>query len=315
MPEGSLRDLHLDQDQVARAASFLEAYAETANAELVRGMPAPQGRGETRALKSKQHSGPVQFRYEHEPLFTLAADTASAFRDAAQWLIYLDVARARKTLARAARVFISMGQPYGMYLLAVAGEWATDPMYEILGDALAGLHLISSGGDTRQMLMPALLHPQQQAYLLLAAGGSQAIPRDSEAPWLLAMEESPHARGVVPVGSLGTPIRRLWDVARQLFLGVPDVSVIGRHLAEMSRAYAETIELAQVNDHLWRHAAAPVDVGDLDIAGIAALTARLVGADGLRDAVLGSVEGRLAAVALAPIEAGIALASDERRGQ
>lgn len=47
----------------------------------------------------------------------------------------------------------------------------------------------------------------------------------------------------------------------------------------MARQYSETMALAQVNRYLWRNAAPPVDVGDLDIAGIAALLVRAFGSD------------------------------------
>jgi hypothetical protein len=75
----------------------------------------------------------------------------------------------------------------------------------------------------------------------------------------------------------------------------------------MSERYAESIELARVNDYLWNHAAAPIDAGDIDIAGIVALTVSRFGADRV-GAVLRNVDEQLSPLARTPIEVAMELA-------
>ena len=59
-----------------------------------------------------------------------------------------------------------------------------------------------------------------------------------------------------------------------------DLELVTRHLlVAFARHYSETIELAMVNQHCWAHAAAPVDVADLDLVGISALATRVWGED------------------------------------
>jgi hypothetical protein len=167
----------------------------------------------------------------------------------------------------------------------------------------------NSPREVQRGLREALRHPQQQAYLLLAGAGS---PTAAEAfPDLLrnVMYQSPNRDGVLPVGSLGTPVRRFWAIAQALASGDSyEVNTIGRHLAAMANSYAETMSLAQVNRYVWANAAAPVDVGDLDIAGIAALSARRYGAKPLLESMANSFVNE---IGMAPVRAGIDLAAEE----
>jgi hypothetical protein len=172
--------------------------------------------------------------------------------------------------------------------------------------AVAGLQRGDEPAGTR---WPALRYPQQQAYLMLAATGGESVGQLAETVSAV-LDASPHATGVVPVGALGTPIRRLWDVAAHLLARQPgSPEVIAGHLAGMAFRYAEAMSLAQVNTHLWRHAAAPVDVGDIDVAGVAALAAHRFGADTLLGSVRqAGVSAERDPIAMAPIEAGAAMA-------
>ncbi len=78
------------------------------------------------------------------------------------------------------------------------------------------------------------------------------------------------------------PLRQLreglWDTARHLYRAERrSVDVVASHLAGMCDRYGESMELARVNNFLWRHGAAPVDVGDIDLTGITALAVRRFG--------------------------------------
>src|SRR4051812_40112283 len=116
MPARVLRDLDLDEGQVASAADFLELYAEGAVEEL----DALTATAPALHADDPGAGGPA---LADDPAFAVAADAASAFREAAQWAMYLDPAHAGRLLARAGELFYQMGLPYGMYLMVVAGDW------------------------------------------------------------------------------------------------------------------------------------------------------------------------------------------------
>jgi hypothetical protein len=295
--------MDIPEEQVRYTTNFLEAYANTVLSEL-NDLVDTDENGEA--------SADLRSLITEEPVFNVAADAATTLRELGQWLLYLNPERARDALRRSGELFYAMGQAFGMYLMVVTAELDQEPSHDLFSQPLTVLTRIQKDGGLSETAWDSLRHPQQQAYLVLAASGHPTVNRNRDFSNRLdeVLEASMHARGVVPVGALGTPIRRLWDVARHLHNTGPDaVQVIARHLSEMCRRYAETMELAQVNSHLWNHGAAPVDVGDIDIAGIAAMAARQHGADvllgALGDAGLLPDRDR---IALAPVEAGLALA-------
>jgi hypothetical protein len=137
--------------------------------------------------------------------------------------------------------------------------------------------------------LPApLRHPQQQAYLLLAAGLVGLVSRsgrnrdDSSLAEILTplLRQSPHRRGVMPIGSLGTPLGTYRDCSEKLLLARDSAegaaAIIG-HLSTLLANYRETIDQAMVNRRLWFNGASPVDVVDLDIVLVTIGTIRRLG--------------------------------------
>jgi hypothetical protein len=288
-----LEEMGLTEAQVRTTVRFLEAYANTGLREL-----------QAVISESNRNPGHPHEALLAEPAFTIAVDTATALCDAGRWMLYLEAGAARSLLRRAGRQFLDIGQPYGAYLIETADSDDAPPYAEMLRRLTDWTVDISR--------WPALRHPQQQAYLMLAVAGS-AQSDEFRQQAITVLEASPNANGAVPVGALGTPVRRLWDIARHLILAQPNsADVVAGHLASMARRYAETMALAQVNERLWRHGAAPVDVGDIDIAGVAALATRRFGAEAM---ARGTREAGLSAerdpIALAPIEAGMDLVSPD----
>ncbi|QUQ65563.1 hypothetical protein [Kutzneria sp. CA-103260] len=297
-----LESLGLDPGQVRNAIRFHRAYAETALAEL-------ESAGSDDA----------------DLAFTLRADAASALREAAQWALLLDPVPATRLLRRAGDQFLQLGQAFGAYLevLAGGGKRGADPV--VLAQALRDMsdRPRDDVEDEYQPMPEIRFQQQQQAYLVVAASAvaTQADGRaDADRAYSSRdvlgsalgenLETSAHSTGVLPVGSLGTPIHRFWSVARNL-LGDSgqDVFEIARHLVAMCQAYEEAISLARANDYLWRNGAAPVDIADLDIAGISALTVRRFDGDRLEAALADATLGRgLSPIARVPFELGISLA-------
>jgi hypothetical protein len=237
--------------------------------------------------------------------------------------MYLSPQAAVEAMREAGELFLRLREPFGCYLLAVAGAAG----YPAMGDAVdITLTAIADGprpdrydshpdddGDADASRADDVVlhwqHPQQEAYLVLAA--SSTADQDSPTALLLGevLQGSPHREGAASIGALGTPIHRIWDIALRLWrAGRPgtsaseDAAAVVEHLTAMSRRYAETMRTAQGNAYLWRHGLSPVDVGDVDIAGIACLAARR-----FYPGLLLDVAGPLDPIAAAPIRAGLAL--------
>ncbi|WP_439376655.1 hypothetical protein [Amycolatopsis lexingtonensis] len=304
-----LEYLGLDPEQVSATVRFHEAYARTAELELESVYPAKSSRDRPR---------------EDDLMFALIADAASAWREAGQWALLVDPVRASRLLQRSGNLFRRLGQAFGMYLGVVATGRRYDADHGVLARAIrqaSDLPYRAADSEEAAGPMPGIrFQQQQQAYLVLTAGAiasraepSATYPEEFEPltePLADMLASSPHRSGVLPVGSLGTPIHRFWSVAEHLLLGTRgDAHEIAKHIVAMCRSYEETISLAQTNTYLWRHGAAPVDVADLDICGIAALTTRAFGPDTLLDALAEVPGGReLSPIGRVPIELGTVLA-------
>jgi hypothetical protein len=230
-------------------------------------------------------------------------------REAAQWAMFFDRARARRLLVTSASYFVEDGHAFGIFLMTALGERPSRGVFRQGIDRLAVLHGTPPPFGEPGDVPPALQHPQQQAYLLLACAGVPEVAGEYGEILGGLARRSPNRVGVAPMGAMGTPIRRFWDIALHLLDGNAQSGprAVANHLAAMSERYAESIELAMVNDYLWNHAAAPVDAGDIDIAGIVALAVSRFGADRV-GAVLGDVGGRLSPVARIPIEVAVEVA-------
>jgi hypothetical protein len=280
MASGQLEALQLNREQVEIAADFFEAYAEHAL-----------------SLTERENDSEASLM-----------DAASSLRVAGQWAMLLDPRRAANLLGRSADLWNSMEYGFGTFLLT-----AFAPRRVNRDDVIRRINEIArlsfSNGASRdlpdedQSALEPLRHPQQQAYLLLAAA-SMARRLDLPSELLRGvLEQSPHSRGVVPVGALGTPIRTYWSIAKNL-LGDNDeetAALVASDLAGMAAAYAEAIDSAMANERLWFNAAAPVDAGDTDTTAIALIAAQRLGSE-LTQAHLREAMEDLRPVARVPLE-------------
>jgi hypothetical protein len=298
MATAHLRRLRLDPEQAQSVTDYLESYANTTGRELEDIL----GDSGTRRVEA---DGPERADVQWE----LTVEMASALREAASWAMYLDVSRARSLLQRAGYWYQTAGLAFGSFLLTIAGS---PPMNEFSRDIamLARLHGQpdeSEGPESpnsryRVEIPSSLYHPQQQTYLLLACAGMADRLDDSRRQLIVPEEEadprgrlraiaaeSPNLLGVLPFGSLGTPVRVAWDIGVHLLRrrNNDSLDVVARQLAGLYRRYGEMMNLAMVNDHLWEHAAAPVDVGDVEVMGITALCISHFGRNDIAEAVIG----------------------------
>jgi hypothetical protein len=274
-----LQTLQLQPNQVGIAADFFESYASfilSSSAEVT----------DERTL----------------------ADAASSLRAAGQWAMFLDPERAVRLFTASAEIWHRIGHGFGTFLLAAFApdKLDRDEMISRLAPLAQPYIGRRTGFSEPQELPEPLLHPQQQVYLLLAETG---LSRQMDLPARILRpfaDQSPHRRGVVPIGSLGTPMRVYWDIARH-FLDEEDdqtATLVARDLADMARTYAETIDSAMANQRLWFNAAAPVDVGDIDTAAIAMIAGRRLGFNLTREH-LQSAANDLESIERVPVELAI----------
>jgi hypothetical protein len=271
-----MRTLQLEPAQVRTATDFFEAYASHALSS---------GRADEEAGDASSS--------------TYLLDAASSLRAAGQWAMLFDARRAARLLAAAAQIWQTLGYGFGTFVLAAVAPRQldrrnTNDRLRQLAQQYTQDRAVPSI-STQQVPEP-MLHPQQQAYLLLAC--ASLWRRFDLEPGLLRIiiDQSPHRRGVAPIGALGTPLRQYWDIARR-FLDSSDeesARTVASDLARMAGAYAEAINSAMANERLWFNAAAPVDVGDIDIVAIALVSAGRLGPD------LTKAHLRLAAESLDP---------------
>lgn len=265
-----LESLRLNPERVRSVTDFLESYANTTGREL-------ENSGPQKATENDAGQTDISW--------TLTMDMASALREAASWAAYFDVGRALRLLRRAGVLYQQAGLAFGSFLLTVANSIQVEELFRDI-TLLAQLHGQSDTSEAAE-IPSALHHPQQQAYMLLACAGMAhqlgSYPENLHA----IAAQSPNLQGVLPFGALGMPVRVAWDIGLHLLEenNPESLDLVAGHLATWCRRYAETMELAMVNDHLWDHAAAPVDVGDMEIMGIAALSASHFGRGQIVEAI------------------------------
>ncbi|MFJ3798427.1 hypothetical protein ACIPSJ_19320 [Streptomyces sp. NPDC090088] len=270
-PPGPLR---LDADRMRTAADFHEAYGHLVE-------PDEGEDGDFKAL----------------------VEAASAYRLAGQWRLLTERAPGVELLLHAAWLFSRAGLAYGAYLRAALAP-------DRYGDQLDSWteRLLRTAGQRHG----ASEHVQQQTYLLLACA-RLTTPGSAQAAELRSFATgSPHRDGVVPVGSMAMPVRTFWGLALDMLSPEdgPAARRYARTLAELSRAYARTVDLAMANTLTWFNAAAPIDVADLDVIGTVAMGVQHFGLNRIQGLLTTGTE--LSAVALVPLDLGMSVASPER---
>ncbi|PPK63294.1 hypothetical protein V5P93_002264 [Actinokineospora auranticolor] len=226
-----------------------------------------------------------------EDEYLRVAEAATAYREAAQWELLNAPARAVDPMWRAGSLYARIGHAYGDYLSAVASGERMD----------SAVRRPIAGNDDVEYDVVRIRNPQQSAYQwLIDAAQSRSYTRQNP--------DGPHLEEQVAlVGALGIPVRRYWQLAQALHGSWETAArTVAEALTATARRYSEVMELASTNEYLWRNGAAPVDIGDLDLAGMATLTARRFGAEQVRAAVLRA--GEVPYRGLLIIEAGFELA-------
>jgi hypothetical protein len=160
-----LEQMGLDVQQVQVTTDFLEAYANTTIREL-------------KEYEAPDRPAPERFPSSEDRRWILRADAASALREAAQWAMFFDRARARQLLVTSASYFLEDDHAFGLFLMTAMGERPSLGTFRQGIDRLAVLHGARPPFGEPGAIPPALQHPRQQAYLLLACGGTARVAEE-----------------------------------------------------------------------------------------------------------------------------------------
>lgn len=286
------RVFDIDLKQYARRVEHLVAYA--ALTEVERYEPDEGGLSPAPARSDERD-------------FALLVDAASALREAAMLALVSAPDQAPGLLRRSGRLFLEASVPYGVYLVALSGrvDEATDISFSVhLELALRSIEppdspILGERTDTEgsNPSVPSAL-PQQQLYLLLAGVASDILRSPRQDGLRELMARSPHRNSNLAVGALGLPTMRYWSAVESLMdeQGAPNPSSVPDEtlavLEWLAARHADVVASAQVNDYLWRNLASPVDVVDLDLIGLAALTMRRYDTDRVMESLRPVVERR-----------------------
>lgn len=303
-----LGNLGVDPERALNAADFYQSYANTVQEEI---------HDVDRRLG--QFQTPREFSRLQDYRWHLLVDTASSLRLAGQWALTVDMARARELLGRAGTIFRDLGHAFGLFLTVAARgsdlEGNQDRLKRDI-DMLLQLHQPQrSRADEVQDIPGPMNHPQQQAYLLLALCSIPDVPVQQQHYIELrnVCLESPHKEGGTPVGALGLPIRHYWTIAFALLEQNAD-DFLSTHMQSFTSRYTDNVLSARSNRYLWEHAAAPVDVADIDAVGIVSCAIRSFGRDAIAAQLYerGDDRVRLARIGSSLLQMGYELAEADR---
>jgi hypothetical protein len=300
--------LNLDLEHFQRRVQFLVAYAATCDADA--------------SALSHQDAGD-QRSIEHA-IWAAQTDAASSIAEAAQLATVYAPDLAVQLFDNAGERFFSLGYAYGLFLRATAGQWDDAEHIEDFERGIGWCETLGGrgSGGTSPIRIPSPWHaPQQQAYFVLAVAGSPAVVRYLGERTAQFAADSPHHRGVVAMGALGTGLHRFWDAALQIIrvAGSPtdgpaeSIRAIVEDLTTMIPAYEERMTLARANTYLWSNLASPVNVADIEIVAITAMATRA--APGPMQEALRTRLNQMSPLARVPVELGMELAlTTSRRG-
>lgn len=257
---GVLDHLDLSRDNVAAQARFYTSYARSL--ENARG----------------RNDGSVWARIANPNQPWLGAATiASTYRLAAQYMALIDMRMAMRLAVRASLAYLEEGLHFGLLLATglLDDSLLRDPF---VVDRIAQLMSRPEPGDRAS-------DPVQQSYLLLALA-SRPWLQDLVGRSVEAMFAELAAHDLHPVGPQSIPLSTYVDLARMMFtqrqtdalvLAAGDQgaeSPMVPQLVDIGTAQAGSLRRTMRNRYLWRHAAAPVNLIDLEQVALYGLAVR-----------------------------------------
>jgi len=259
-----LEHLNIQADVIAAQARFYISYAEMLERERL----AAQGTD----VRPGRENIWTRIANPAQPWLGTAT-IASTYRLASQYAALVDMPLAMRLAVRASLAYLEAGLPFGLFLAAgllndsiLQHQEVTPRLFRLL---------LSINAD------PASTDPVQQAYLLLALASR---------PWLgRQLNQSADnmlnhlaAHDLHPVGPQSAPLADYLNLARTMLSNLDEaadtgISVMAQQLAGIGRSQAASLRMTMRNQYLWRNAAAPVNIVDLEQVALYGLAMRTGG--------------------------------------
>ncbi|WBB91429.1 hypothetical protein [Verrucosispora sp. WMMC514] len=251
------------------------------------------------------------------PPWVRPAEVADAWRECAIARLLLNPVTGKRALLRAADSYLRLGLPFGDFLgvSATGARGSIAPAAEELRSLLTGSPAtpvpdVETHFD-RQLAVQA--PAQQVALLLTAVADLNEVFDGDELRALLA--DAPQIRGPAPVGATGTALADWWTAGRALARlatdgAAPRLTLV-RFISETAFAHRRLLRTAQLDEFHWRRARAPVELVDLYLAGLVAITVRTLRRAGLPPLQLAEDFAGLPSLAQVSVIVGIQLAEQD----
>ena len=332
LPNEVWEALRLDPEVTADRARFLIAYAELEEPRPnVRDLIRLTARGQ-QALGGEPvvdllNAGDEGARAVRESLESLGpgepvapwartAELANTWRECAVAQLMTDIGAGRESLLRAGELYQALGLPFGPFLIsAITGSReAAEQAASRLSTLLSGYPLGSLPDEGLIGWQRAIGAPTQQVSALLTAASASdydAVLRNI--PLIDALRDAPQSSGVTPVGTTAQPIALWWAAGqglaalnRQEHQARTEVREL---IAELAQAHGRQLRYAQLDNYHWSRAQASIDLIDLHLAGLVALTDRALRNSGLEGWSLEEFQAILPPLARVSLIAGLRLPS------
>ncbi|WP_345567168.1 hypothetical protein [Nonomuraea rosea] len=252
------------------------------------------------------------------------AENADTWRQCAIVRLPYDIQAGKSALLEAASSYQQLGLPFGSFLrVAATGSW------EAAGEAGSRLRfLLLSGRDSEngeeeagwsqnvELLgwRIALQAPAQQISLLFAAVSDPSVLARHN--WLFdALAAASQAADSAPVGTTAQPMALWWNAGRrlaELTMGVRQARTELRSLvADLAVVHGRQLAHAQLDGYHWPMARARIDLVDLDLAGLVAISARVLRRRAMQEWSLAEDFVNLPPLARVSLAIGIQLSKDD----
>ncbi len=216
------------------------------------------------------------------PAWVRTAEVADAWRECAMARLLLNTETGKRALLRAADNYLQLGLPFGDFLgVAATGDRrpvapAAAELRLLLTDRFATPPIAVEALFDRQFAVQA--PAQQVALLLTAVSNLDQVPDGDELPEFIT--EAAQARGSAPVGATGTAVADWWGAGLALAgLATGETRArfaLTRFISEVAHAHGRLLRTAQLDEFHWQRARSSVDLVDLYLAGLVAISVRVL---------------------------------------
>lgn len=231
----------------------------------------------------RQRMAEAADRPRHGP-WVRTAERADALRHAAQAALLYETDEGRDVLLQSASLYRELGLPFGSFLTAAA----TGPQdVAFAAGRLLRSFILSPGerafpeaDEERTLsLRQSLQAPAQQIAVLFTATASNDAIHEFRID-AGALRRAPQAARASAVGVTGLPVALWWECGVRLaelaygrWAARDDLRTT---IAELAAAHGQALRSAQYDQYHWSRAISRTDLVDLDLAGLTAVSNRLL---------------------------------------